>query len=301
MFRNVTVGLDGSPESMAAAEWAAREAKLRDLSLKLINVWEPVPAPMAQAPLLGAETQAHWSERIPREAAEGLRLRHPGVKVTVEQTTGRPAGDLARAGHDADLLVLGTRGLSGIGGFLLGSVGLAVLSQAEHPVVFVRAGEQAADEHEMDPTGIPSAATPYRPVVLGLDIDHADDSLIEFAFEEAARRGTALGVVHGWKLPPSYAYGLSAGIDLQDEIGRQKTARLSDLLRPWQQKHPAVEVIEQSRPGSASVHLVHAALDASLVVVGRRIRRSPLGAHTGPVTHAVLHHSTAPVAVVSHN
>ncbi len=39
MPRTVTVGLDGSPESRAAADWAAREAKLRGLPLKLVNVW----------------------------------------------------------------------------------------------------------------------------------------------------------------------------------------------------------------------------------------------------------------------
>ncbi|MGC0342582.1 nucleotide-binding universal stress UspA family protein [Streptomyces sp. SLBN-8D4] len=80
MTRTVTVGLDGSAESRAAAEWAAREAQLLGLPLKLVHVWEPVPAPMAQAPLLGAETQQHWTERIPREAAEGVRLRHPASR-----------------------------------------------------------------------------------------------------------------------------------------------------------------------------------------------------------------------------
>ena len=80
MLRTITVGLDGSPESRAAAEWAAREAKLRGLPLKIVHVWEPVPEPMAQAPLLGAETQQHWTERIPREAAEGLRLRTPASR-----------------------------------------------------------------------------------------------------------------------------------------------------------------------------------------------------------------------------
>lgn len=76
---------------------------------------------------------------------------------------------LARAAKGAELLVLGSRGLSGIGGFLVGSVGMAVIADTEIPVVLVRAGEQAADEHEADPAGIPSAATAYRPVVLGLD------------------------------------------------------------------------------------------------------------------------------------
>ncbi|MFC4463657.1 universal stress protein, partial [Streptomyces xiangluensis] len=214
MVRTVVAGIDGSPESRAAAEWAAREAKLRGLPLKLVHVWEPVPEPMAQAPLLGAETQQHWSERIPRETAAGLRMRHPGLEVSVEQLTGGPAEALTKAAEDAELLALGSRGLSGIGGFMVGSVGLSVVAHAERPVVLVRAGEQAADEHEADPVGIPSAATPYRPVVLGLDSAGPDDSVIEFAFDAAARRSAVLRVVNGWNLPPYYVYGLSADLGL---------------------------------------------------------------------------------------
>ncbi|MCD7442332.1 universal stress protein [Streptomyces lincolnensis] len=301
MVRTVVAGLDGSAESRAAAEWAAREAKLRGLTLKLLHVWEPVPEPVAQAPLVGGETLQHWSERIPREAAEGIRLRHPGVEVEARHEPGRPAEILTEAAQDAELLVLGSRGMSGIGGFMVGSVGLAVVAHAERPVVMVRAGEQAADEHEPDPTGIPSAATRFRPVVLGLDTSGPDDSVIAFAFEEAARRETGLRVVSGWNLPPYYVYGLSADLGLHDEIARQKAAELTEALRPWRTKYPAVEVVELSRSGSPANHLVDASREASLVVVGRRIRRSPFGAHVGPVAHAVLHHSTAPVAVVPHH
>ncbi|MEV0173590.1 universal stress protein [Streptomyces sp. NPDC050803] len=301
MVRTVVAGLDGSSESRAAAEWAAREAKLLDLPLKIVHVWEPVPEPMAQAPMLGTETHQHWSERVPREAAEGLRLRHPGVEVSTEQVHGSPAELLGKAAEDAELLVLGSRGLSGIGGFMVGSVGLAVVAHATRPVVLVRAGEQAADEHRPDPAGIPSAATAYRPVLLGLDTAHPDAAVIEFAFEAAARRRTSLRVLHGWNLPPYYVYGLSADAQLHDEIARQQAAALAEALRPWRQKHPDVEVTEESPSGSPGIRLVDAAREASLVVVGRRIRRSAFGAHIGPVTHAVLHHATAPVAVVAHN
>lgn len=76
---------------------------------------------------------------------------------------------------------------------------------------------------------------------------------------------------------------------------------MSEVLRPWRQKFPTVDVVEDSLSGKAANHLVDASAEASLVVVGRRIRRSPLGAHIGPVTHAVLHHATAPVAVVPHD
>ncbi|WP_345585592.1 universal stress protein [Streptomyces prasinosporus] len=301
MARTITVGFDGSAESRAAVEWAAREAELRGLPVELVHVWQPVPEPMAQAPLLGARTHRHWTERIPREAAEGLRLRHPGVEVRTEHRSGTPCDVLVEAAREAELLVLGSRALSGLGGFLVGSVGQSVVARTEAPVVLVRAGERAADEHVVDPTGVPSAATAFRPVVLGLDTGSPDDTVIAFAFQEAQRRGSALCAVHGWNPPAYSAYSLAAGVDTTDEVARQQAAGLAETLRPWRQKHPDVEVVETSRLGSPAGLLIDASRDASLVVVGRRVRRTPLGAHIGAVTHAVLHHSTAPVAVVAHD
>ncbi|MFJ9909593.1 universal stress protein [Streptomyces sp. NPDC101152] len=300
MVRTVVAGLDGSPESRAAVEWAAREAELHGLPLKIVHAWEPVPDPIAQAPLVGGETLQHWSEKIPRETGEGVELSHPGLEVVTEQASGRPADVLTDSAKDAELLVLGSRGLSGVGGFMIGSVGLSVIAHTERPVVLVRAGEQASDEHEPDPAGVPSAVTRYRPVVLGLDVTGPDASVIEFAFEEAVRRGASLRAVYGWNLPPYYTYGLAGDSAFHEEIAGQQARALAGVLTPWQAKYPAVEVSAESRPGSAADHLVDASREASLVVVGRRIRRSPVGAHIGPVTHAVLHHATAPVAVVSH-
>ena len=300
MTRTVTVGLDGSAESRAAAEWAAREARLLSLPLKLVQVREPVPAPMAQAPLPGAGTQLYRTERIPRETGEGIRLRHPGLDVTTEQLSGRPADVLVSAAKDAELLVLGSRGLGGVGGFMVGSVGLSVVAHADRPVVFVRAGEQAADEHAIDPPGIPSAA-PFRPVVLGLDIESPDDELIGFAFAAAARRGTSLRVVHGWNPAAYYAYGLPVDLEVQEALAQREATALTEALRPWREKFPEAEVTEECPYGTPGNHLVDASREASLVVVGRRVRRVPLGARIGSVTHAVLHHSTAPVAVVPHD
>ncbi|MEU6272902.1 universal stress protein [Streptomyces populi] len=310
MPRTVTVGLDGSRESRAAAEWAAREAKLRDLPLKLVHVWEP----MAQASLLDTETQQHWSERsemgvppaegwgrIPREAAEAVRLRHLDVEVVTEQLSGPPGDALVQAAEDAELLVLGSRGLGGLGGFMVGSVGLSVVAHTGRPVVLVRLPGQAADEHETDPAGVPSAGAPFRPVVLGLDVEHPDEALIAFAFESAARRETSLRVVHTWYPPPYYAYGTPVNPALNEALALSAEAELAKALSLWRTRFPDVEVVEATRYGSPAFHLVKASHEASLVVVGRRARRLPVGAHIGHTTHSVLHHATAPVAVVPHD
>ncbi|MFJ9734756.1 universal stress protein [Streptomyces sp. NPDC101171] len=285
MTRTVTAGLDGSPESRAAVEWAAREAQLRRLPLKIVNVREPGAAESAGSPV---------------EAAEGVRLRHPGVEVVTDRFTGDPSEALTEAADAAELTVLGSHGLGTVGGFLLGSVSLAVIARAERPVVLVRAGEQAADEHRPDPTGVPSAGAPFLPVVLGLDTGAPDDTLLEFAFDAAARRDTALRVVHGWNEPHGSVHPLQGDAGAQAAHARGQAAVLTELLRPWLQKFPDVQVIEASRCGSAARVLVGAARDAALVVVGRKVRTGPVGTRVGHVTHAVLHHVEAPVAVVPH-
>ncbi|MFJ9535957.1 universal stress protein [Streptomyces sp. NPDC101225] len=292
MPRTITVGLDGSPESRAAAEWAAREARLRGLPVKLVHAWEAIPEHLAEASHRGAETLQHWTERIPREAAEDLRQRHPGVEVTTEQLSGPAAEALAHAATDAEILVLGSRGLGGLGGLVVGSIGFAVVARTERPVVLVRAGERTTGEHETDTS---------RPVVLGLDVGRPDDALIGFAFDAAARRNVPLRVVHGWNPPPYYAYGMALEPAVEREMAKGDAVMVTEVLRSWRQKFPDVEVVEEPRYGSPSTLLLDASQDASLVVVGRRVRHSSLGAHIGPVTHAVLHHSAAPVAVVAHD
>ena len=180
-----------------------------------------------------------------------------------------------------------------IGGFTVGSVGLSVLAHAERPVVLVRALEAAADEHETDPTGVPSAATPFRPVVLGLDIEHPDETLIEFAFESARRRGSALHVVHSVvDVPPD-------AVDGPEPLAEHEHL-VTATLRPWCEKFPGVPVSETVSAGRAAPQLVRASTRACLVVVGRRTRDARLGPHIGSVAHAVLHHVACPVAVVPH-
>ncbi|MFE9451591.1 universal stress protein [Streptomyces sp. NPDC006739] len=301
MSRTVTVGLDDSPESRAAAEWAAREALLRGLPLKIVHVLEPTPRYVAQNPLLDLDGYRQWAEQLARESADGIRLRHPGIEVTTEQLTGTVADVLCEAAGFAELLVLGSRGLGGLGGFMVGSVSLGVVARAERPVVLVRAGEQAADEHRMDPTGVPSAAAPFRPVVLGIDVDEPDDTLLEFAFDAAARRHAALRAVHAWPEPPTSFYRFPGDVELYDILERRQASLLGKVLRSWREKFPDVEVIEASRCGSAAPVLVNDSNDASLLVVGRRIRTGSFGAHIGHVTHSALHHVAAPVAVVAHS
>ncbi|GGW44341.1 hypothetical protein GCM10010503_21440 [Streptomyces lucensis JCM 4490] len=110
-----------------------------------------------------------------------------------------------------------------------------------------------------------------------------------------------LRVLHGWNEPYYYPYGMSPDPQVTEMLAQSDADALTEVLQPWRQKHPGVEVVTDSRSGSPSLLLIDASHEASLVVVGRRVRRSSVGAHIGPVAHAVLHHAAAPVAVVAHD
>jgi nucleotide-binding universal stress UspA family protein len=302
MVRTVVAGLDGSPESRAAVDWAAREAVMRAVPLKIVHVEEPTPPRLAQAPFLAEETRQDWSRRVPPEVADGVRREHPGLEVTVEGVEGRAPVVLGEQTGPDGLLVLGTRGLGGIAGFIAGSVSLGVVAHAEHPVVLVRAGESAVDEHLADPVtgGSRPGATPYRPVVVGVDPEGAVDTVLQFAFEAAARRSAVLRAVQGYSLPPFYERGGAPEGDALVEMRRQQGDLLEQALAPWRQRYPQVDVHPEAERGTGPVLLAGASRNASLLVVGHKLRRRTFGPRIGSVSHAVLHHAVAPVAVVPH-
>ncbi|MFF5676126.1 universal stress protein [Streptomyces hygroscopicus] len=294
MPRSVTVGLDGSSESLAAADWAAREAQRRGLPLRLVHAldWHS----FTYAPLTGVESLTRWAERLPRDTAARLRRDHPDLRIVHEQVAREPVPSLLAAAGNAELLVLGSRGLSRVTGILVGSVALSVVARAELPVVLVRSGGSDQDSHRTGPAATASPVVARRDVVLGLDLRRPAAPVLEFAFDAAARRGAALRVVHGWS-PPS-------GPDGTARRDTGQSARVpsgpADVLSPWRAKFPGVEVSEQAVVGSPAGHLVDASAGAALVVVGRFTHGPRPGPRTGPVTHAVLHHSAAPVAVIAH-
>ncbi|MFE3323461.1 universal stress protein [Streptomyces sp. NPDC059176] len=292
MSRTVTVGLDGSRESMAAVDWAAREALARSLPLRLVHVWDIEPD--VHTPLISPDKRRHWAERTPRKAAEWVSKHHPGLEVETAQECGDPATILCEAAEEAALLVLGSRGLGAITGFVAGAVSLAVVARTRHPVVLVRGQEPPV------PSSVPQAVS--GPVVLGVDISHPCDELLEFAFAHADRHGAGLRVVHSWNFPLAWGPDAAAAAAvLKGELEGAKADALAAVLLPWRHKFPEVQVTEESRLGRPTTDLLAAARGARLVVVGRRNRTSSIGTHTGPVTHSVLHHCAAPVAVVPHN
>ncbi|MCX5230397.1 universal stress protein [Streptomyces sp. NBC_00233] len=282
MTAQVTVGLDGSDESLTAARWAATQAVLREVPLRLVHVQEWPNTP--EVPLAYTRTLDERTERLMRDETNRARKDHPDLEVVTEHARGGAAEELTAAANEADLTVLGSRGLGGVRGFIIGSVSLAVAGAARQPVVLVRAKDERAG--------------PGGGIVVGVDIHHPCEALLAFSFAEAARKGTPLRFLHSWTLPASYGYAAVMDPGIGKELGRHLLGGLDDLLEPWRKRYAGVEVEAETVVGSPAYQLVEASRTAQLVIVGRRSRHVPLGPHLGHVAHAVIHHSPAPVAVV---
>ncbi|TLQ43084.1 universal stress protein [Streptomyces marianii] len=285
MSRPIVVGVDGSDGSLAAVDWAADEAALRGAALRLVYATRWI-AHQLQAVRMSHEDRAGEAEGVLGAMEERVRSRRPELAMTAEEIEDSPASVLLEAASRADELVVGSHGLGGVGGFIIGSVGQEVVTGAKEPVVLVR------PDYREDPQGSPAGAR--RRVVLGLDVTDASDELLEFAFDHAARRDAPLHVVHGWNAPFYHRHRADPDPGVQSEMA----SALARAVRPFRDKYPTVKVTEESAPGRPAAQLVEAAADARLVVVGRR--RAASGSHIGSITHAVIHHAACPVAVVPH-
>jgi nucleotide-binding universal stress UspA family protein len=131
----VVVGVDGSPESWAALEWAAAEARARGVALGVISAWSYDV--LAQPPLSG-----HSPERLRSAAAHLLeeaarKVRRPGLPVHTWLVEGHADTTLQDVGEHAGLLVVGSRGLGPVRGALLGSVSAHLVRHAACPVAVV--------------------------------------------------------------------------------------------------------------------------------------------------------------------
>jgi nucleotide-binding universal stress UspA family protein len=135
----IVVGVDGSPGGRSALRFALREAHLRGADVRVVGAWHLPVAAYAGGygpgdPDLGAELEKvalHNIEQALDEAGAGE------IPVETIVREGVPARVLLDEAQDAELLVVGSRGLGGFRGLLLGSVSQQCAHHAPCPLVIV--------------------------------------------------------------------------------------------------------------------------------------------------------------------
>ncbi len=139
----IVVGTDGSPSSIEAVEWAARQAELSGAALEVLMTWE-WPLSFGWSVVPNEYDPARDCEKALAEIVAQIRTGHPGLSVKSSVLEGHPAPLLVKASRGADLLVVGSRGHGEFAGMLLGSVSEHCVSNAHCPVLVLRDGKEPA-------------------------------------------------------------------------------------------------------------------------------------------------------------
>ncbi|MFF7311673.1 universal stress protein [Streptomyces sp. NPDC008137] len=289
----VLAGIDGSEHAAAAADWAAREATLRGVSLRLLHASPRVPGTVVPGPTL--DRLHHLGVQLLQRTLADLADRHPNLPVEGTHADDAPAEALLTAARGAGLLVVGTRGTGGFEGLAVGSVAMRAAAAASCAVVLVphRPGTFA--------NGAPSARSTGQ-VVLGFDAHRPVGEVADFAFSAAEARAARLRVVQAWAFPAESVSSRNLVVTEEDRATweDQEVLGLSDALRAWQEKYARVAVGTDLMLLHPAEALLTASQSADLLVMGRRTEPGAAEGRLGPVTHAVLHHTRCPAAVVPH-
>lgn len=134
----IVVGVDGSPSSARALEWAARQAELTGAALEPLVSWEWPASFGWTPPVLDDWDPSQDAQKLLEEQLQSLRSNHPNVVLHARVVHSKPALALTDASRGASLLVVGSRGRGEFAGMLLGSVSEFCVTHAHCPVLVFR-------------------------------------------------------------------------------------------------------------------------------------------------------------------
>lgn len=292
--RGIVVGIDGSAPSTAAVEWAAREAAMQNVPLRLVHVVPPDAAlagPWPRPPL-----PPEFSQRQEDRTRQIIEDAH---KVALEAASpiGSPQVDsevlyspivptLVALSKEADMVVVGCRGESAVTRALLGSVSSNLVHHAHCPVAVI---------HDEDPLTTRSL---QAPVVVGIDGSPTSELATEIAFEEASRRGVGLVALHAWSDMGPLDFGRFGQAPIEwANFKVHEEEVLAERLAGWQERFPDVDVHKIVVSDRPAPRLLEQAETAQLLVVGSHGRGGFTGMLLGSVSGAVVNSAQVPVIV----
>lgn len=254
--RPVVVGFDSSEISARAVLWASGAAEHLGLPLRIVAARDNEAAPLRST-----------------EAVAEVLANKPGLDVTGEDPIGSAAGVMVRAGEDAAMLVMGSRGRGRLSSALLGTVSMTTAQHASCPVVIVH-GEDTSDRAP-------------RTVVVGADGSASSTAALDFALAMVADGGTVT-LLLAWSTMPE---------DSTDPVPAVSRAMLEQTLAGRSKEGVTIDLV--AHPGSPRDVLVHASEQADLLVVGRRGQEGFKGLKVGTVAQHALFGAKCPIAVVT--
>ena len=284
--RKIVVGVDESSGAAEALRWAVAEAELHDAEVTAVLAFGFLDQH-------GTVVAERFDPGYGRDdALEALRSYiasalgpDRGASVRAEAVCNLPRRALLDAAGEADLLVVGARGLGGFRGLLLGSVSQHCLHHATTPIAIVGPSRpRVTDESER--------------IVAAIDGSENARRALAWALEEGRRRKAAVEVVHACDVPSIGYYphdGDSFGLAGYEKASRQL---LKDAVAAENAEGLIGPVQEISRHGGAATVILEQANEADLLVMGSRGLGGLKRVLLGSVTTHVSHHATCPLVVI---
>lgn len=292
----ILLATDFSKWALRAEEYACCLAATWRATLTVLTVLEFPPGMNPEYPVnqvyLGELMKAGAKQLVELKARASAR----GIALHTRIATGIPCEEVLAAvkAEDSDLVVVGTKGKSGLSHVLLGSTAERVIRTVPCPVLTVRMVSEEISSAETGPCGGISLSRILVPV------DFSDCSLeaVEYAALMAERHRASLTLLH--VLEP-VSYGLDFTLlhgGKREEMRERSTARLGDLTRAL--ADAGIPADSQVRGGTPFESILDSAktIPADLIVMGTHGRRGLSHALCGSVAEAVLRQSRCPVLTV---
>ena len=287
---------DGSQGSATAEAYACALAHSWGASLTIMNVLEFPPGLDPESPV----NRLYLTELMKQATHELVEVKaratKRGIPAETKIATGIPSEEVltAATGEDPDLIVVGTRGKTGLAHVLLGSTAERIIRAAPCPVLAVHPGgheEGVEAQPRFNPTGIERILVP---------IDFSDCSLnaLEYGALVAQRSKASMRILHVLE-PVSYGLDFTLPhVAKRDHDRATITKRLSDLAAALASTGPVSDFVVSG--GLPSDSILDAARDQSIdmIVMGTHGRRGLSHALFGSVAEFVLRKSSCPVLTV---
>jgi len=290
----IVVGVDGSSSSTAAVGWAAKDAQMRSVALRLVHVVAPIvatagPSWLETPPSAILQFQTDQARQIIEDAyTAAVEATSPAFaeQVTSEVLHAPIVPTLVALSRQVDMVVVGCRGQDTVARALLGSVSSGLVHHAHCPVAVI---------HDEDPI---TARSPQAPVVVGIDGSPTSELATEIAFDEASRRAVGLVALHAWSdMGPADFPSINwAPIEWRNHKDREEEL-LGERLCGWRDRYPDVSVDKVVVSDFPAPRLLEQTETAQLVVLGSHGRGGFPGMLLGSVSRAVVNSAQIPVII----
>ena len=296
MTTRILLATDFSRWARRAEDYACALACSWRASLTVLSVAEFPPGLNPDYPV----NQQYLADLLKNASSQLVDLKgraeRRGIAVTTRMATGIPSEEVITAARaeDSDLIVVGTRGKTGLAHVLLGSTAERVIRGAPCPVLTVRMEPADTEQEE----GALSRSVMLERILVPVDFSDCSLDALEYAAVVAQQAKASLMLLHVLE-PVSYGLDFTLGHSrTREQVRETWTKRLEELAASLRVRQVPVE--SQLRGGLPSDSILDSArtLPCDLIVMGTHGRRGISHAFSGSVAEAVLRKALCPVLTV---